>query len=60
MRERAGLRKFPKATITLASPEAQAGQFGAPLMNDRVTSLRKEKATFVASCSGADVYARPV
>ena len=37
---------------------AQAGQFGARLMNDRVTSLRKEKASFVASCSGADVYAR--
>ena len=37
---------------------AQAGHFGAHLMNDRVTSLRKEKAPFVASCSGADVYAR--
>lgn len=36
----------------------QAEQFGARLTSDRVTSLRKEKATFAASCSGADVYAR--
>ena len=37
---------------------AQAEQIGARLMSDRVTSLRKEEGTFVASCSGADVHAR--
>jgi thioredoxin reductase (NADPH) len=37
---------------------AQATAFGVGLTSDHVTSLRKEKAIFVASCSGADVYAR--
>jgi thioredoxin reductase (NADPH) len=48
----------------IAGPEllrrlsAQAEQVGARLMSDRVISLRKEKATFVASCSGTDMSAR--
>src|SRR5580704_17739642 len=48
----------------IAGPEllrrlsAQAEQVGARLMSHRVISLRKEKATFVASCSGTDMSAR--
>jgi thioredoxin reductase (NADPH) len=37
---------------------AQAEEYGAQLTSGRVTSLRKEGATFVASCSGSDVDAR--
>jgi thioredoxin reductase (NADPH) len=48
----------------IAGPEllrrltAQAGQYGAELMSGRVTSLRKEGDTFVASSSGSGVNAR--
>ena len=48
----------------IAGPEllrrlnAQARQYGAELVSGRVTSLRKEGETFVASCSGSDVNAR--
>ena len=37
---------------------AQAEEYGAQLMNGRVTSLRREGETFVASCSHGDVDAR--
>ena len=37
---------------------AQARQYGAELVSGRVTSLRKEGDTFVASSSGSDVNAR--
>ena len=37
---------------------AQARQHGAELVSGRVTSLRKEGSTFVASSSGSDVNAR--
>jgi thioredoxin reductase (NADPH) len=37
---------------------AQARQFGAELLSGRVTSLRKEGETFVATCSGVDYNAR--
>jgi thioredoxin reductase (NADPH) len=48
----------------IAGPEllrrlkTQAGQYGAELVSGRVTSLRKEGETFVATCSGSDVSAR--
>jgi thioredoxin reductase (NADPH) len=48
----------------IAGPEllrrlnAQARQYGAELVSGRVTSLRKEGETFVATCSGSDVNAR--
>jgi thioredoxin reductase (NADPH) len=48
----------------IAGPEllcrlkAQARQYGAELVSGRVTSLRKEDETFVATCSGSDVSAR--
>ena len=48
----------------IAGPEllrrlkAQACQYGAELVSGRVTSLRKEDETFVATCSGSDVSAR--
>jgi thioredoxin reductase (NADPH) len=48
----------------IAGPEllrrlkAQARQYGAELVSSRVTSLRKEGDTFVASYSGSDVNAR--
>jgi thioredoxin reductase (NADPH) len=48
----------------IAGPEllrrlnAQARQYGAQWVSGRVTSLRKEGETFVASCSGRDVNAR--
>ena len=48
----------------IAGPEllrrlnAQARQYGAELVSGRVTSLRKEGDTFVASSSGSDVNAR--
>src|SRR3954468_4844988 len=38
--------------------KAQARQYGAELVSGRVTSLRKEGDTFVASSSGSDVNAR--
>jgi thioredoxin reductase (NADPH) len=37
---------------------AQARQYGAGLVSDRVTSLRKEGEGLVAMCSGSDVDAR--
>ena len=37
---------------------AQAEEYGAQLTSGRVTSLRREGETFVASCSGGDVDAR--
>jgi thioredoxin reductase (NADPH) len=37
---------------------AQAEKYGAQLIHGRVTSLRKEGATFVATCSGGEVHAR--
>jgi thioredoxin reductase (NADPH) len=37
---------------------AQAENVGAELVNDCVTSLRKERGTFIATCSGGDVHAR--
>ena len=36
----------------------QAEQYGAQLVNGRVTSLRREGATFVATWSGGEVHAR--
>jgi thioredoxin reductase (NADPH) len=48
----------------IAGPEllsrlnAQARQFGAEFLSGRVTSLRKEGDTFVATCSGVDYSAR--
>ena len=48
----------------IAGPEllrrlnAQARQYGAELVSGRVTSLRKEGETFVATSSGSDVNAR--
>jgi len=48
----------------IAGPEllrrlnAQARQYGAEMVRGRVTSLRKEGETFVASSSGSDVNAR--
>ena len=48
----------------IAGPEllrrlnAQAREYGAELVSGRVTSLRKEGGTFVATCSGSDVNAR--
>jgi thioredoxin reductase (NADPH) len=48
----------------IAGPElqrrlnAQARQYGAQCVSGRVTSLRKEGGTFVASCSGREVNAR--
>jgi len=48
----------------IAGPEllrrlkAQANQYGAELVSDRVTSLRKKGNSFVAACSGRDVNAR--
>ena len=38
--------------------KAQARQYGAELVSGRVTSLRKDGDTFVASSSGSDVSAR--
>jgi thioredoxin reductase (NADPH) len=37
---------------------AQAEKYGAQLAHGRVTSLRKEGTTFVATCSGGEVHAR--
>jgi thioredoxin reductase (NADPH) len=37
---------------------AQAREYGAELVSGRVTSLRKESESFVATCSGSDVNAR--
>jgi thioredoxin reductase (NADPH) len=37
---------------------AQAEEYGAQLMSGSVTSLRKEGATFVGSCSGGDLEAQ--
>ena len=48
----------------IAGPEllrrlnAQAREYGAELVSGRVTALRKEGETFVATCSGSDVNAR--
>jgi thioredoxin reductase (NADPH) len=48
----------------IAGPEllrrlnAQARRYGAELVRDRVTSLRKDSGAFVATCSGGDVDAR--
>src|SRR4051812_7140180 len=38
--------------------KAQARQYGAEMVSGRVTSLRKEGTTFVATCSGREVNAR--
>ena len=48
----------------IAGPEllrrlrSQAENYGAQLVDGRVTSLRKEGATFIATCSGSEVNAR--
>jgi thioredoxin reductase (NADPH) len=50
--------------LGIAGPEllrrlnAQAFQYGAELVTGRVTALRKEGKTYVATCSGSDVAAR--
>ena len=69
MPAKAGLLRFPESHnypgfFGIAGPEllrrltAQARQYGAELVSGRVTSLRKEGDTFVASSSGSGVNAR--
>ncbi len=68
MRAKAGPLQYLKVTTIRGSsgcgPEllgrlnAQAREYGAELVSGRVTALRKEGETFVATCSGGDVNAR--
>src|SRR6187551_2689861 len=45
-------------TELLLRLRAQAEQYGAQLSSGRVTSLRKENETFVASCPDAEINAK--